>query len=102
MRPEDRERLARRNALVLLATWLALCVGIALLGPGSHLGHQRPDRFLLTYLLGLWGYLAVLTGGFLLYSKAELPFERLCALLGGVATLGGLLALGVALYSFLT
>ena len=102
MRPEDRERLAWRNALVLIAAWLALCVGIVLLGPGSHLPHQRPDEFVLTFLLGLWGYLAVLTGGFLLYFKDELPFKWFYVLLGGVATLCGLLAIGAALYNFMT
>ena len=102
VRAKGRERLAWCSVWVLLAGWLVLCLGIAILGPGSYLAHQTLDRFLLTVLLGLWGYLAVLTGGFLLYFKAELLFKRFYVLLGGVAALGGLLALGVALYSFLT
>ena len=102
VRAKGPERLAWRSVWVLLVGWLALCLGIAILGPGSHLVHQRLDRFLLTFLLGLWGYLAVLTGGFLLYFKDELAFKRFCVLLGGVAILCGLLALGTTLYNFLT
>ena len=102
VRAKGRERLAWCSVWVLLAGWLGLCLGIAILGPGSYLAHQRLDRFLLILLLGLWGYLAVLTGGVLLYIKDELPFNRLCALLGGVAILCGLLALGAALYNFMT
>ena len=46
--------------------------------------------------------MAVLTGGFLLYFTDELPFKWFYVLLGGVATLCGLLAIGAALYTFMT